>query len=147
MTSGYVQKSVSIVLSGEISFRNNLRHQTAYTRIKNNSVAIIKMEFATTLEKKIDTDGQFCEGVDRASVRGSICDAMRFVLVARFRLLREKVGQEKSDLLRGGLGEKGGEDSPPSERIRLGRIRSVCRAQISQRAQLANVRHNLGNLR
>lgn len=56
------------------------------------------------LKEIIDLDNQFCKKADGVAVKSWIYDAIRFVLSAsRFRLLREKVGQEKSDLLRGGL--------------------------------------------
>lgn len=56
------------------------------------------------LKEIIDLDNQFCKRADGIAVKSWIYDSIRFVLSAsRFRLLREKVGQEKSDLLRGGL--------------------------------------------
>lgn len=86
------------------NFKNNLKCQYIFEFKKNCPAIIIKVEFVTVLKEIIDLDNRFCKRADDIAVKSWIYDSIRFVLSAsRFRLLREKVGQEKSDSLRGGL--------------------------------------------
>lgn len=117
-------------------FRNSLIQWAAHTRVRNNYVAIIEIEFATVCWKRKST--RFSRLVDFA--KGLI----GLALEARIPTLCA----QSSPLVSGYYVGKSGKKSPTrasrwsrrgkgrgfSERIRFGRIRSVCRAQIPRRS-------------